>query len=137
MEVDTSQIDWAAGSPFYGPGSVHEGRETILLKVVSDRRRDGGGIAYLARFLPPVGKAIKIVAVARSDEHFFVLEGGPGTRSGGWLSFPGTYGLNLRGKRHNAFIDTETISLVVYTGEPDEILSMEIIDREPGNRDTA
>jgi hypothetical protein len=137
MEVDSSQIEWMAGSPVYGPASIHKGRETVLLKILSDRRQEGGGIAYLARFLPPAGKVIKIVAVARSDEHIFALEGGRGTKSGEQLRFPGTYGLNPRGKRHSAFIGTETISLVVYTGEPDEILSMEMIDREPGDRDTA
>jgi hypothetical protein len=77
------------------------------------------------------------VAVARSDEHIFALEGGRGTKSGEQLRFPGNYGLNPKGKRHSAFIGTETIALLVYTGEPDEILSMEIIDREPGDRDTA
>ena len=137
MEVDSSQIEWTAGSPVYGPASIHEGRETVLLKILSDRRQEGGGIAYLARFLPPAGKVIKIVAVARSDEHIFALEGGRGTKSGEQLRFPGNYGLNPRGKRHSAFIGTETIALVVYTGEPDEILSMEIIDREPGDRDKA
>ena len=76
MEVDSSQIEWTAGSPIYGLASVHEGRETVMLKILSDRRQEGGGIAYLARFLPPAGKVIKIVAVARSDEHIFALEGG-------------------------------------------------------------
>jgi len=137
MEVDTSQLDWSPGSPFYGPRSIHEGRETVLLKILSDRRQEGGGIAYLARFLPPAGKVIKIVAIARSDEHIFALEGGRGTKSGEQLRFPGTYALNPRGKRHSAFIGTETIGLIVYTGEPDEILSIEIIDRESDSRKTA
>jgi hypothetical protein len=129
-EVEVSRIEWAAGSPLYGAASIHEGHETVWLKVLSDRRQEGGGIAYLMRFLPPSGKIIRIVATARSDEHIFGLEGGRGTKSGEQLRFPGTYGLNPRGKRHSAFIGTETIGLVVYTGEPDEILSFEILDRE-------
>src|SRR5690348_18323513 len=128
-EVHVAEIDWAPGSPLYGPASIHEGNETVLLKVLSDRRREGGGTAYLLRFLPPAGKVIKIVAVARSDEHIFGLEGGRGTKSGEQLRFPGTYGLNPKGKHHSAFIGTETIGLVVYTGEPDEILAYEIRDR--------
>jgi hypothetical protein len=130
-EVDVSQIEWTVGSPVYGPASIHEGHETVVLKVLSDRRQEGGGVAYLLRFSPPSGKVIKIVAVARSDEHIFGLEGGRGTKSGEQLRFPGTYGLNPKGKHHSAFIGTETIGLVVYTGEPDEILSFEILDREP------
>jgi hypothetical protein len=132
-DIDVSQIEWAAGSPLYGPASIHEGHETVLLKVLSDRRREDGGIAYLLRFVPPSGKVIKIVAVARSDEHIFGLEGGRGTKSGEQLRFPGTYGLNPKGKRHSAFIGTETIGLVVYTGEPDGILSFEILEREPAS----
>jgi len=92
MEVDSSQIEWTAGSPIYGPASIHEGRETVLLKILSDRRREGGGIVYLVRFLPPTGKVIKIVAVARSDEHIFALEGGRGTKSGSSSVFPATTG---------------------------------------------
>lgn len=136
-EVDASRLEWTAGSSLYGPASIYGGQEVVLLKILSDRRREGGGLAFLARFLPPSGKVIKIVAVARSDEHIFGLEGGRGTKSGEQLRFPGTYGLNPKGKLHSAFIGTETVSLVVYTGEPDEIQSIEIIDREPTGRNTA
>ena len=137
MEIDTSQIEWTAGSPFYGPASIHEGRETVMLKILSDRRQEGGGIVFLAKFLPPAGKVIKMVAIARSDEHIFILEGGRGTKTGEQLRFPGTYGLNPRGKRHSAFIGTELMSFLLYTGEPDEILSLEIIDSEPGGEKSA
>jgi len=131
-EVDVSRLEWTAGSALYGPASIYEGKEVVSLKILSDRRQEGGGLAYLVRFLPPAGKVIKIVAVARSDEHIFGLEGGRGTKSGVQLRFPGTYGLNAKGKLHSAFIGIETISIVVYTGEPDEIQSIEIIDPEPG-----
>lgn len=127
-EIDTDEMAWTPGSPFYGPSSIYEGQELVTLKILSDRRSEGGGIAFLVRFSPPPGKVIRIVAVARSDEHIFSLKGGHGTKSGRQLRFPGHYGLNPRGKVHSAHIGTETVGLVVYTGEPDEVRSFEVVD---------
>jgi hypothetical protein len=132
ISVDTETMDWQLGSPFYGPGAVFDGREIVHLKILSDRRGEGSGIAWLAHFTPPKGKVIRIVAVALSDEHIFGLAGGRGTRSGAPLRAGGNYGLNPKGKPHSAFIATDTVSLVVYTGEPDEIRSMEVLDTARG-----
>src|SRR6266849_601116 len=87
--VDIERAEWTSGTPFYGPAAVYEGNEIVQLKILSDRRQEGGGIAWLAKFTPPPGKLIKIVATALSDEHVFNLEGGRGipasrTRSGRW-----------------------------------------------------
>jgi hypothetical protein len=38
------------------------------------------------------------------------------------------YTLNPKGQPHSAFIGVETVSLVIYRGEPDEIVSLEVID---------
>jgi hypothetical protein len=35
---------------FYGPGAVHEGHDIVQMKVLSDRRGEGGGIAWLVRY---------------------------------------------------------------------------------------
>ncbi len=130
ISLDTEALDWMSGAPFYGPGAIYEGRDIVHLKVLSDRRKEGGGIAWLVRFTPPEGKVIRIVAVALSDEHVFGLEGGRGTKSGEPLRSRGNYGLNPKGKPHSAFIGAETVALVIYTGEPDEIRSMNVIDKE-------
>jgi hypothetical protein len=124
-------MEWASGVPFYGPAAVHEGREVVQLKVLSDRRSDGGGIAWLVRFTPPPGKLIKIVATALSDEHIFSLQGGRSTKSGQRAQGAGGYGLNPKGQPHSAMIAAETVALVIYAGEPDEIKSMEIVDIAP------
>ena len=58
ISVDTETMDWMPGTPFYGPGAIFEGREVVHLKVLSDRRDEGGGIAWLVRFTPPQGKAV-------------------------------------------------------------------------------
>ena len=74
--VDIENTEWTGGAPFYGPAAVHQGKDIVQLKVLSDRRSEGGGIAWLAKFSPPPGKLIKIVATALSDEHMFNLAGG-------------------------------------------------------------
>jgi hypothetical protein len=38
--------------------------------------------------------------------------------------------LNPQGQPHSAFIASETVSLVIYRGEPDEIVSMDVVDVE-------
>ena len=129
INLDASAMDWAPGSPFYGPGAIFAGKDIVQIKILSDRRSEGGGIAWLVRMTPPDGKVIRIVAVALSDEHIFNLEGGRGTKTGEQLRFPGNYALNPKGKPHSAFIGSESVALVVYTGEPDEIRSIDVIDK--------
>ena len=60
----------------------------------------------------------------------FSLEGGRSTKSGRQLRFDGQYSLNPKGQPHSAFISVETTSLVVYSGEPDEIKSISVVDIE-------
>jgi hypothetical protein len=131
IHVDLDQTEWTSGAPFSGPAAVYDGTDIVRLKILSDRRREEGGIAWLAKFSPPPGKLIKIVATALSDEHVFNLEGGRGTKSGAPVRASGSYTLNPTGQPHSAFIGTETVSLIVYIGEPDEVHSLEVIEPEP------
>ena len=126
--VDIDEVEWTPGIPFYGPAARYDGKDIVQLKVLSDRRAEGGGIAWLGKFSPPPGKLIKIVATALSDEHVFNLEGGRATKSGAPARASGGYTLNPTGQPHSAMIATETVSLIVYSGEPDRIVSMEVID---------
>src|SRR5258705_2816086 len=80
--VAYTAMEWTSAVPFYGPAAVQDGKDIVQLKVLSDRRSEGGGIAWLVKFSPPPGKLIKIVATALSDEHVFNLEGGRATKSG-------------------------------------------------------
>jgi len=128
--VDLSRAEWVSGVRFYGPTAVYEGRDIVQLKILSDRRADGGGIAWLGKFSPPPGKLIKIVAVALSDEHVFNLEGGRATKTGERARSSGGYTLNPEGQPHSAFIAAETVSLVIYRGDPDQIVSLEVVDVE-------
>jgi hypothetical protein len=130
LHVDYNAMDWSSAVEFYGPAAVYEGRDIVQLKVLSDRRAEGGGIAWLVRFQPPAGKLIRIVATALSDEHVFALQGGRSTKSGQPAQGAGGYGLNPKGQPHSAMIARETVSLVIYAGEPDEIRSMDVVDIE-------
>ncbi len=128
QRVDYNEMEWASAVPFYGPAAVQDGRDIVQLKVLSDRRQEGGGIAWLVRFTPPPGKLIKIVATALSDEHVFNLQGGRATKSGQPTQGGGGYSLNPKGQPHSAMIAQETMALVVYAGEPDRVESMELVD---------
>jgi hypothetical protein len=128
IHIDTDSVAWTSGVPFYGPGCVHDGKDLVQLKILCDRRAEGGGITWLARFLPPPGKLIKIVAMALSDEHIVSLEGGRSTKSGQPARGGGGYGLNTKGQPHSAMIAEKTTSLIIYTGEPDEVRSIEVVD---------
>src|ERR1700751_1986172 len=114
--VDIEQAEWTPGTPFYGPAAHYDGKEIVQLKVLSDRRAEGGGIRWLAKFSAPPGKLIKIVATALSDEHVFNLEGGRATKAGTPVRSAGGYTLNPTGQPHSALIGTQTVSLGIYTG---------------------
>jgi hypothetical protein len=133
IHVDIDQLEWMPGSAKYGAVAVHDGKEIIESKILSDRRAEGGGLALLSRVSPPPGKLVKIVAVARSDEHVFNLEGGRGTKSGRPARGTGGYTLNSEGQVHSALIGTETLSLVIYRGEPDQNISFEVLDAAPAS----
>jgi len=131
IHVDLEKLEWRPGSTKYGRVAVHEGKEIIQSAILSDRRQEGGGLALLSKVSPPPGKVVKIVAVACSDEHVFNLEGGRGTKSGQPLRSAADYTLNSEGQVHSALIATETLSLVIYRGEPDENISFEVVDAAP------
>ena len=128
VHVDIETVEWTSATPFYGPGAVYHGREIVQLKVLCDRRHEGGGITWIVKFIPPVGKLIKIIAVALSDEHVFILEGGRTTKSGRPSKASSGYSLNPKGQPHSAMIASEMTALIVYAGEPDEVKSIEVVD---------
>jgi len=130
IRTHPDDVAWVPCTEMFGDGAFYDGEPIIETKTLSDRRGEGGGIAYLLRFRPPEGKLIKVVAVARSDEHVFNLVGGRATKSGQPVSVSGGYSLNPDGQPHSAMIAAETTSFVLYTGEPDEVKSVEVLDVE-------
>jgi hypothetical protein len=129
-KIVTDQLDWKV---FAGPGgrlAEHNGVPFAYIKELSDRRKDGRGYAYLLRLVPPPDRLVRIIAVARSDEHVFLLEGGYCNKAGELIASPGAYGLNVEGSPHSAFCAIETVGYVVCTGEPDEIRGLDIVPIE-------
>ena len=136
LRTHPDDFSWSPATEMFGDGAFYNGRPVLEVKTLSDRRAEGGGVAHLLRASPPPGKLIKIVAVALSDEHVFNLSGGGrANKSGRPVAAPGGYTLNPEGQPHSAMIASENISLVVYSGEPDEVHSVEIVDIEPAPGD--
>ena len=99
-------------------------------RPTSGGRRSNGAVP--SEICPPPGKLVKTVAVARSEEHVFNLSGGRVNQSGKPIEAPGnSYTLNPTGQPHSAMIATENIALVIYSGETDDVKSVEIVDIEP------
>jgi GNAT superfamily N-acetyltransferase len=134
IHVDLETGEWRPGSAKYGATAIHDGKEILQSKILSDRRQEGGGLALLSKVSPPPGKLVKIVAVARSDEHVFNLVGGRSTKSGEPVRAAADYTLNPEGQVHSVLIGAETLCLVIYRGEPDENISFEIVDATAGVR---
>jgi hypothetical protein len=130
-------VSWIPATEMFSDGAFYDGKPVIEVKKLSDRRAEGGGVAHLQRMSPPPGKLIKIVAVARSDEHVFNLSGGRTNKAGKPVGTPGGYALNPKGQPHSAMIASENVSLVVYAGEPDEVRSIEVVDLDPAPGDAA
>ncbi|HTQ34548.1 MAG TPA: hypothetical protein VMI30_10275 [Stellaceae bacterium] len=135
--TNPNELPWTPWTEVFGAGAFHEGKPIIKVKTLSDRRAEGHGVAYLLRFSPPEGKLIKVVAIARSDEHVFNLSGGRVNKSGQLVTAAGGYSLNPEGQPHSAMIATETSAFVLYTGAPDEVTSVEVLDLEPTLGDAA
>src|SRR5262249_53476783 len=90
------------------------------------------GLAVRSKTCPPPRKMVKTVAVARSEEHVFNLRGGRVNKLGKPIEAPGnSYTLNPTGQPHSAMIATENIALLIYSGETDDVKSVEIVDIEP------
>jgi hypothetical protein len=128
INVKQNDLEWIAASSVLGAGAVYQGRELVYRAVLSDRRAESGGIAYLLKVTPPRGKLVRAIAVARSDEHVYLLEGGYCNKAGDLIRSAGDYILNPEGHPHGFFCAVETRVLVICRGEPDEIKEFGVID---------
>jgi hypothetical protein len=135
IRTQPEAMAWSPATEMFGEAAFYNGKPILEVKTLSDRRAEGGGLAHLLKASPPEGKLIKIVAVARSDEHVFNLAGGRANKSGKPVGTRGGYALNPEGQPHSAMISCETIGLVIYRGEPDEVIAVEVIDLEPAPGD--
>lgn len=77
ISIDSNELGWRpAADEFPGYALDTEDRDAGIFVKVLRRPDDGGGCWHcLLRFRPPEGKAIRITAVAQSDEEVFMLDG--------------------------------------------------------------
>ena len=127
-KIVPNDIVWKPATDVFGERVFRDGQTLVVNGVLSDRRADGAGAAYLVKLKPPNGKLLKVIATARSDEHVYFLEGAYCNRAGETIAAPGAYGLNASGRRHSAFIGSETTALVIYGGDADEVHALEVVD---------
>jgi hypothetical protein len=128
QKIEVADIQWEPAVDVFGEHTFYNGRPLVENKVLSDRRAQGAGVAYMIRFKPPAGKLLKVVATARSDEHVYLLEGGYCNRVGEPIASPGAYGINAAGCAHSAFVARETTALIIYRDDPDEVHELTVVD---------
>jgi hypothetical protein len=122
IRIDTQELDWRPAGEVMPGFNALDGTDARVLVKVLRRPLDGGGCwHWLIRFIPPEGQAIRVNAVAESDEEIFYLSGSHGDGDG-------VYGCNPAGLRHGVTVTEETTALVHYHGAPDRILRAELID---------
>ena len=129
----TNEMPWVPASVLFGEKLLVDGEDVIFLKMLSDRRAVGGGVAEITKFSPLPGKRIRLKAIAESDEHVYILEGGHDDGTGKQIRFPGDYLLHPKGLPHSAILSRETIALVIYAGEPDRVIEFRVEDCKEGD----
>ena len=82
ISIRTPETEWIPASSIYGESVLYEDKEIVFVKQLTNRLEKGKGVAYLIKFIPPEGKIIRTIAVARSDEHVYILEDGHCFRNG-------------------------------------------------------
>ena len=95
-------------------------------------RKHPHGLTVISRYKAPPGKAWKIIGKASElGEEVYVMEGAYYDARGRVLAGPGTFMFNAPGARHGGISCDLTLYIHCCSGEPDEIVSIELIDFEP------
>jgi len=95
-------------------------------------RNDRHGLTVISRYKSPPGKAWKIVGRAWAlGEEVYILEGAYYDSRGRVLAGPGTFMFNAPGAVHGGISCDLTLLIHCCSGEPDEIVSIDLIEFEP------
>ena len=95
-------------------------------------RQHPHGLTVMSHYRAPPGKAWKIVGKASAlGEEVYILEGAYYDTRGRILAGPGTFMFNAPGARHGGISCDLTLYIHCCSGEPDEIVSIDLIDFEP------
>ena len=128
------RIDHDAGD--WEPASYNvtvDGREYGRWRRVLRRHRHG--LTVISRYIAPPGKAWKIVGKAPTlGEEVYVMAGAYYNEAGRIIARPGTFLFNAPGAVHGGISTDLTLLIHCCGGEPDEIVSVDLIEFEPKER---
>lgn len=129
FEVGPEEGAWEA-APY---NVTVEGREYGRGRRVLRRHRHG--LTVISRYKAPPGKAWKIVGRAPSlGEEVYIMEGGYCDTGGRLTAGAGTFMFNAPGAIHGGISVDLTLYIHCCGGEPDEIVSIDLIDFAPEPR---
>lgn len=95
-------------------------------------RRDAHGLTVISKYTAPPGKAWKIVGKAPPlGEEVLIMEGAYYNVEGRVTAAAGTFMFNAPGAIHGGISRELTLFIHCASGQPDELLSVELIDFEP------
>ena len=95
-------------------------------------RKHRHGLTVVSRHTAPPGKAWKIVGRApKLGEEVYIMEGNYYNTDGRVSAGPGTFMFNAPGALHGGLSTDLTILIHCCGGEPDDIVSIDLIDFEP------
>jgi len=98
-------------------------------------RKHSHGLTVISRYKAPAGKAWKIVGKAsRLGEEVYIMAGAYYDTAGRIVAGPGTFMFNAPGAVHGGISCDLTLYIHCCSGEPDEIVSIALIDFEPKER---
>lgn len=129
FRVDAHEGDWEPAS--YNVKWA-DGREYGRWRRVL--RKHSHGLTVISRYSAPPRKAWKIVGKAsKLGEEAYVLEGHYYDTRGRVVAGPGTYMFNAPGAVHGGISCDLMLFIHCCSGEPDEIVSVDLIDFLPGS----
>ena len=101
-------------------------------------RQHRHGLTMISRYRAPPRKAWKIVGKASTlGEEVYIMEGHYYDGNGHVIAGPGTFMFNAPGAVHGGISRDLTLYIHCCSGEPDEIISIELIDFEPKDEPSA
>ena len=127
FRVDPADIAWEPA-----PYNVkwEDGREYGRWRRVL--RKDSHGLTVISRYTAPPGKAWKIIGKASAlGEEVYIMDGAYYNNAGRIIAGPGTFMFNAPGAIHGAISGALTLYIHCCSGEPDEIVSIDLIDFDP------
>ncbi|MBT5109158.1 MAG: hypothetical protein HOM25_10785 [Rhodospirillaceae bacterium] len=126
FEVGPGEGEW---EPAYYNVTV-DGQEYGRWRRVLRGQRHG--LTVISRYKAPPGKGWKIIGKAPElGEEVYIMEGAYYNAAGRIIARPGSYMFNAPGVQHGGISTDLTIFIHCCSGEPDEIVSIDLIDFEP------